>query len=403
MNLAELRYAPEFRVTINDEPAPAALRASITNLSYQTGLEGSDRVELNLVNENLRWLDHPLLAMENQLTLFIGYAPDRLEQVFVGEIVGQEANFASSGTPTLTVTAQDRIFHLQQGSNVRWFAISTPSVGNFPLPESAVAESIGREQRLTPILDPVGAALSILLGDIQAVGAGDPDSAQKVIRKQNGESDFDFLMRLAHENGWEMMIDHTGAQGGQRLRFLSPQDHLAPEVTLKYGQSLTDFTPRISDVGQLAAVTAYVWVAPLKRLFTVTVGWDWKRMELTLDIQPESIPPGEAPSGHLIEEPVTPLSAPRKIISEFIPKLNQRQTGSGNSIGDPRVRAGTVLRLEGLGEQFGGLYRVTSATHTIDGGGYRTRFEVRKEIWFSAIPLSEQGAVPVQGLTPFVS
>jgi hypothetical protein len=48
--------------------------------------------------------------------------------------------------------------------------------------------------------------------------------------------------------------------------------------------------------------------------------------------------------------------------------------------------------LEGLGQQFGGLYRVTSATHNIDGGGYRTSFEVRKEVWFGSIPALEQGA-----------
>jgi uncharacterized protein len=46
---------------------------------------------------------------------------------------------------------------------------------------------------------------------------------------------------------------------------------------------------------------------------------------------------------------------------------------------------------------------VTSATHSIDSGGYRTGFEVRKEIWFSAIPLVEQGAVPVGISVPFLS
>ncbi len=62
---------------------------------------------------------------------------------------------------------------------------------------------------------------------------------------------------------------------------------------------------------------------------------------------------------------------------------------------DVRLRAGKVLRLEGLGEQFSGLYRLTSATHTLDGSGYRTSFEARKEIWFGSIPLVEQGAVRV--------
>ena len=62
----------------------------------------------------------------------------------------------------------------------------------------------------------------------------------------------------------------------------------------------------------------------------------------------------------------------------------------------PRLRAGDVLRIEGVGEEFGGLYRVTSITHTLDGGGFRTQFEARKEIWFGSIPPPEQGAVPVR-------
>jgi hypothetical protein len=65
-------------------------------------------------------------------------------------------------------------------------------------------------------------------------------------------------------------------------------------------------------------------------------------------------------------------------------------------IGDPNIRAGNVIRIEGAGEEFGGLYRATSVTHTIDSGGFRTQFEARKEIWFGSIPLADQGAVPVR-------
>ena len=102
MAQAESRYAPEFQVRINDLPVPSALRASIMSVTCQSGIEGADRVELSLVNENLRWLDHPLLAVENKLSLSMGYAPDPLEQVFVGNIVGQSATFPSSGAPTRT-------------------------------------------------------------------------------------------------------------------------------------------------------------------------------------------------------------------------------------------------------------------------------------------------------------
>jgi hypothetical protein len=61
-------------------------------------------------------------------------------------------------------------------------------------------------------------------------------------------------------------------------------------------------------------------------------------------------------------------------------KLNNRLTGHGEAVGDPRIRAGAIIRLDGLGPTFSGDYRVTSATHSIGASGYRTAFQVRKEI-----------------------
>lgn len=400
--MANNRFAPDFRILINGEATPAALRASATSVSLQSGLEGSDRAEISLLNENMRWLDHPLLHLDNDLKLEIGYAPDPLVQVFGGEIVGHTARFPSNGLPVMTVVAQDRMNRLQQGTKVRWFAIPITSVTNLALPDPAVAGIVSAENGLLPILDPVGAAISVLLGGAGAVVAvSDTDSGQKVIRHQAEESDFDFLKRIGKENGWEMFIEHSGPLGGFQLRFMSPLDRLAPEATLKYGQSLIEFNPRISTVGQLASVTAYVWVAAIKTQFTVTLGWDWDEASLTLDVRPAVMPTKTGPSDYLIKEPVTPVSAPRKLISELIPKLNQRLTGSGSAIGDPRIRPGAVIQLEGVGEQFGGYYRVTSATHSIDSGGYRTSFEVRKEVWFGSIPLPEQGAAPLRLKGPF--
>lgn len=400
--MPNLRFAPDFSLSINGQTVPVALRASTTSVRFESGLEGSARVEIDLVNENMRWLDHPLLKLDNDLLLKIGYNPDPLIQVFDGQIVGHDASFPSSGVPTLRVVAQDRMQTLQEGTKTRWFAIPIPTVGNFALPDTAVAGIVSLENALIPIMDPVSAALSVLLGGAGAVvSAGDTDTAQKVIRHQAEESDYDFLERISKENGWEMIIDHSGPLGGHQLHFFCPLNNLTPAVTLKYGQSLIDFTPRISKVGQLVSVSAMVWVPAIKTQFAVTVGWDWDRMSLSLDIRPSFTPLGSGPSDLMIKKPVTPVSAPREIISELIPKLNKRLTGSGSTIGDPRIQAGIVMKLEGLGEEFSGFYRVTSATHSIDSSGYRTSFEVRKEIWFGSIPLPEQGSVPLILKGPF--
>jgi hypothetical protein len=397
----DARIAPEFRVSLNGRPAPAALRASVTAVTLQNGLEGADRVELTLANEGLRWLDDPLLSLDTRLALEIGYAPGPLRQAFVGHVVSQSASFPASGMPTLTVAAQDARERMTRGSKLRWFAIPTPTVGNFPLPDQAVAGIVSLENGLVPIFEPVGAAIAVVLGGAEAAAAVDgPGSMQRLVRKQDDESDLDFLGRLAKENGWEMAIDHAGPLGGAQLRFLSPLDRLTPDVTLAYGRSLLDFAPRVSNIGQIASITAYVWVAQIKTQFQVTVGWDWDRAALTIDVHPALMPAGEGGTDFVVDEPVTPSSAPRRILSELVPRLNGRLTGSGSCVGDPAIAPGGVLRLEGLGERFSGLWRVTQATHTIDGSGYRTSFEVRKEIWFGSVPLPEQGALPITVTSP---
>ena len=391
------RFAPEFALFIGGQPVPADLRASIQAVRSHTGYEGLDELEITIANEKLRWLDHDLYALDTGISLKLGYAPDPLVQVFDGEVVAHGASFPSDGMPTMTITAHDRRHSMRDGKKVRWFAIPLPCPGNLPLPDIATASIVTLENLLLPVFDPVGAALSIILGGVDTfVAVTDPISAQKVIRKQANESDYDFLNRVAVENGWDVLMEHDGPTGGHMLRFTSSLDNLSTDFTFGYGKSLIDFAPRVSTVGQIFSVGGFVWVPAIKMSFAVTLGFDWDRMSLTLGIYPGVVPIGMKPGDYMIEEPLTPTSIPRKLVSELIPRLNKRLTASGTVIGDPTIRAGNVLRIEGVGEEFGGLYRATGVTHTIDGGGFRTRFEARKEIWFGSIPPAAQGAIPVR-------
>src|SRR5579871_1535880 len=148
------RYAPEFKVLINGDPLPSALKASIASINYQDGIEGADRVEVTFANPDLRWLDHPLLQVDNGFSLSIGYAPDPLEEVFVGEITGVEPTFPAGGMPTIRVTAQDFLNRLTKGTKDRAFRVNIPTVGNFPLPDVAVASIVSATNLLIPEPDP---------------------------------------------------------------------------------------------------------------------------------------------------------------------------------------------------------------------------------------------------------
>jgi len=218
---ANPRYAPELRLLIGGQPIPAAMRGSVTRLSAQSGLGVSDRVEVALVNDGLRWLDHPLLALDSELALSLGYAPDPLTQLFVGEIVAHEATFPSSGLPMLTVVAQDRLERLQEGTKARWFAIPTPTVGDFPLPDPAVASIVALENGLIPIIEPVGAAISALLG----VAAGGAEKGVGIV--VNGKPQ---PRPVIHGAAAEVFVAQDEAEGADQVHLRSGRNAGAGDV-----------------------------------------------------------------------------------------------------------------------------------------------------------------------------
>ena len=394
-----MRLAPEFAIGIGGDAIPAALRGAITSVSYTDGMEGADRVEVSIANPSLQWLDHPMLQVDNAFRLSIGYAPGPLEEVFVGEITGIEPSFPGSGIPTIRLTAQDALQRLQHGTKDRSFRIKIPSVGNFPLPDPAVAALVSGTNLLVPDLDPIGGALSTLIS--LSTFLAFPQFAQMAVRKQSGMNDFQFLTEVAKDNGWQMYIDHTAEPRGSVLKFQFLVQDYAASLTLRWGASLMEFTPRLTTVGEIDGVSARVWVDSLKMEFVITVNWDFDRASFNLSIVPGAGELGDllAPGKTTTIKPASYATAPRKILTELLPKLNNRLTGSGSTVGDPRIKASRVVNLEGLGQQFSGLYRITSSTHTLDSGGYKTSFQARKEVWFGSIPAPKGGGglVRVQG------
>ena len=155
-------YAPEYQIKINGESIPARLRAAIASVNYQDGVEGADQVQVALANADLRLLDHPLLQIDNKFELAIGYAPDPLLDVFVGEITGVEASFPSGGMPTINLVAHDFLQRLTAGSKERAFAIKIPKVGHFPVTDPDIVTLVSFTNGLLPAVDPIGGALSFL-------------------------------------------------------------------------------------------------------------------------------------------------------------------------------------------------------------------------------------------------
>src|SRR5262249_5651832 len=54
-------------------------------------------------------------------------------------------------------------------------------------------------------------------------------------------------------------------------------------------------------------------------------------------------------------------------------------TATGSTVGLPRLRAGSVVEVGGLGERFSGRYFATETPHAVGDSGYTTQFGCRRE------------------------
>ena len=387
------RFVPEFEVRINGEPIPATLRANVTSVRYEDGTGAADRVEIGIANVDLRWLrahirglgsspfptsialgtGHAggtpggLFDIDNKLELAIGYAPGQLEHVFKGDITGVQATFPGGGMPTMTIVAHDYLHRLTEGKYSRGFG---------PLPDAVIAAILSAESFLLPAIDPTVLAGSTALAVVNYI-------FKRSGRKQKSQSDLDFLKEIAAAWDSDFWVEDDILY---LARFL-PRE-FSPRLTMRWGESLIDFSPKVSTVGKIAAVAMRFTLREIPFSFYVAAFWDFDRETLGIKVAP-----GEAasavkalmgPTHTIIDQPIASpadiTNSAISIVRELRNKLNNRITGSGNAVGDPRLRAGAMIQLDQLGPDFSGNWRVASATHSIDTSGYRTAFTVRKEI-----------------------
>jgi phage protein D len=387
------RYAPMYRLTIGGSDIPASLRSCITSVRYEDGKEGADQVQVSLANPSLQFLQSHvrglaalapplglsfntigradivaggLFDLDNEVTLAVGYAPDPLTDMFLGEVTAVGASFPSSGMPTMTITAHDFMQRTTRGSLSRGFG---------PLPDAAIVAILSAENGLFPLIDPYMFPLDAL----NTIG----NFLFGTSTKQSDQSDFALLSQIAARYDMEVSVDHHTLFLNRLFK------EFTPSVQLRYGQSLLDFSPRVSTVGQAIGVSFKISLREIRIDLLLTVAWDFDRESIAISVLPAQAAvvapavsqPVEETKHKTIRNAIDVANAIVGMVHELRQKINNRLTGSGTAVGDPRIHAGALMQLDGLGVDFSGSnWRVTKAVHTLDTNGYRTSFDVQREV-----------------------
>ena len=338
-------YVPDFQVKITGITLGADVTSAVISLTVKSHIDMADMFDIQLNNADLRFTDSALFDVGKRVEIYMGYVGN-LQPMILGEIVAVSPSFPESGAPTMTITGYDLSHRMRHNS---------PSRLTFKYQnDSLIAAEIAAENLLIPVVDP---ALMLPQESVQQTG-----------------SDWALLKELADRNFFWVYVFWDKLY----FRFPRPQTEM---VVLEWGKNLSSFSPRLSTSGKagIQIIRGYdyklaqkiVTILPLIALDPTDLDNIIERLGSTF-IDQLSL------GRHVVrDQPVnTYLDAAVLAKSILLQLLQGLYEASGNCIGIPELRARDTVEIRGVGKRFSGRYILSSVTHTIDGSGYRTRFEV---------------------------
>ena len=331
------------KILIDGQPLDPALEGRLIEVRVDDNLMLPDAVSLRIADPGLEHVDSSPLEIGAEVEVQLaGAEASALAKVFKGQIAAVEPEFGAGGA-VLAARGYDYSHALNRTRRTRTF-------------QNMTAADIARKVVTTAGLTP---------GTIDS-GGGPHDFVQ-----QNNETDWDFLWRLASRIDFELVVlDKT-------LHFRRAGGSSGSPLTLRWGENLVSFRPRVTGVQQVDEVIVRGWDPKTKKAIEATARADGldSRIGIARDRVVGAIGGGTVT---VADRPVvTDREADALAKSVAAQLANAYVEAKGTCHGDPRLRAGSKVELAGIGQRFGGSYMVSSSTHLYRGAkGYETRFTI---------------------------
>ena len=341
---------PQVDVLINGAPVSAAVLRYVADVVVDDSLDVPSMFAIVVTSsdaqeQDVPWVDNAdLFSVGNVVEIKMGEAGN-LTSLITGEITALEPEFVVSQIPLLTVRGYDRRHRLQRGRKTRTFLQKK---------DSDIATQIGGEASLSVQATDSGTSLDYVL--------------------QANQTDWEFLCERARLIRYEVVVkDKT-------LLFQPAGNGQSEVLTLDMKNDLLEFYPRLSSAGQATEVKVQSWSVKDKK---AVLGDSRAGDEIsTMGGQSSGAAIAQRAFGNAIDvvsdQPVGAQAEADQIAkARFNELVLELVTGEGLCRGRPDIRPGKVIKIDGIGQRFGGQYYVTSAIHRYSpASGYVTEFMV---------------------------
>ncbi len=313
----------------------------LVEIRLQENLRLPDACLLRFTDPSLETIDSFPIKIGSQIEVLLAGDDDTsLTSVFKGMITSLEPEFAQ-GT-TLGFRAYDGSHLLHQTKRAATY-------------QNMTAADIARK---------VGQRAGVDEGTIDSAGPAH-DFVQ-----QNNETDWEFLWRLAQRMDFEVLVlDH-------KLYFRKAGPPAGTQdITLKWGDNLISFKPRVTGVQQVDQVTVRARNPARSQPFEATASVS--QPVSTIGIK-RADAAGAMNGGTMVvaDRPVLSQDEADQLAKSYAAHLGAGYLeAEGVARGNPNIKAGSKVKIDGVGTSFGGTYVVSSCTHLFQGThGYRTIF-----------------------------
>lgn len=332
-------------VLVAGQPLDPTLTPLLQEVRVEDNLTLPDAFLLRISDPGLKHIDTHPLEVGTEIEIRIG-SPDAklLTPLITGQITAVEPEFRADGI-TIVVRGYDHSHALNRTRR------------NATYQDTSVAEVVRK----------VAQRAGLQATEVEDVGGTQP------FIQQSNETDWEFLWRLANRVGCEVVV----VDKALKFRTRGGGDDSGEPLTLRYGEELRTFRPRVTGVQQVDEVVVRSWDHTAKRAIEATAKAEPTRSEIGVGrdtvasaLGGGTITVSDAPVGNQEEADALAKTVMARISNGFL-------EAEGSCRGAPKLRAGSTLKVEGVGTRFSGTYRVTSTVHAFRGTkGYETRFNV---------------------------
>ncbi|MCG8364047.1 MAG: hypothetical protein MJA27_12040 [Pseudanabaenales cyanobacterium] len=379
-------YTPTFEILVEGQDILKA-GVEVISVNVDNTLDGADTFSFTVFNafdttqRKILWFEG-LFSFGKEVEIKFGYAKET-KTLMIGLITSVKVDFPSGSPPQMEVSGFDYSFLMMKEKKPRSWKDTT---------DSNVAKSIAAEYKLE--ISPDGNNTFTSKEPIE-----DSEIEFEQIVKQEKESDFEFLKRLAERNYYELFVFN------KTLYFRKPAYKSDPVVNLEWNKSLVSFSPELN-IAEYAAQVSVTGQDTLNQKNIVataklnTPEIKKQEMQQTLDIllnfitlnfitRSKSIRPELL--REQVKQPVASEKHAENLAKSILLKRNEeRLKGNGESIGVPDILAGANIELKGLGSQFSQTYYIEKTNHTISSSGYRTTFSVKQGVGKDNVKLTSE-------------